>query len=311
MAMVSAGASQIWSALLGLNLWLQMGYYWGDSKCRTLMPWYHVFAWGLPIIAATIQTSQVQMVQWGLGCFIPFHEVYWLVLFTGYIPMWITFLFNWVIITKIVVLLHRVMASIPDNMDNANRIKRHYKFVAYQTLMYIVAGIICWGVYLVLFFAFRFWTLPDIVGVLHVVLNPLQGFVNMLVHLAPSWLHRCGCNKGNDEETISGEEDNFANMEKDVQAVEILMTNIKKGEDDSEFDEDEDSSTIGSLAWNSFRMASERMSFFEGHGQHAIDIVRGALSGSTLHPESKVAGGGRSELLGRSPLQVPLPAELN
>jgi len=306
MAIVSSGASQIWSALLGLNLWLQMRYYWRDSECRKLMPWYHVIAWGWPIIVATIITSQTHMVQGGMGCTTPMDDEYWLMLFTGYISLWIIFLFNWVIITKIVVLLHRVMASIPDDMDNASNIKRHYKFVAYQTLMYIVAGIICWGIYLIWVICDKFGTPPRTFFFLFVLLNPLQGFVNMLVHLAPSWLHKCCFNKGNDEESISGEESNFANMDKDVQAVEILVTWVKTDEDDIEFDEVDDPSTIGSLVWNRFQMASERMSFFEGHGRHAIDIVRGALSEST--PQS---GRRRKVRAVGTFTQAPLPVEMS
>jgi len=87
----------------------------------------------------------------------------------------------------------------------------------------------------------------------------------MLIHVAPARLRRCCCNIGTYEEIISDEGDDFTQMEKDVEAVEILMTKIKVGKEDIEHDQDEQPFTVRSLGLNSFRMARKRMSFFEGH----------------------------------------------
>jgi len=289
MVHMSGCASQIWCALLGLNLWLQMRYYWKDIQCRKMMPWYHVFGWGVPSILAAIPACSGILEHYGLGCGMPKEET-WFIAFTHFIPMWVCFLFNWFIILRIVLLLRRIIATIPEDMDNGSSIKRHFKFVTCQTIMFIIAGMSCWGIYL---FTFDWWNLPVVWVGLVVFVNPLQGFVNLLVYVSPSYLHKFCNNKGNDKEPISIREEPFSKMEQDVQAVEIVMTKAKAN--DIEFDEDEESSTIGSLAGNDFRLTSERMSFFEGQAQHAIDIVRRRLSESTPHLEAKAAGGRRSD----------------
>merc|ERR1719245_212708 len=129
------------------------------------------------MIVATVQVLEGDVRQYGHICMQSLDEAYWLLIFGACIPLLIVFLFNWVIITKIVVLLHRVMATIPDDMDDAAKIKRHYKFVAYHTLMFIFTGIFCWGVLLITLFSHKFWRIPYQLAVLHFVLNPLQGFV--------------------------------------------------------------------------------------------------------------------------------------
>jgi len=298
-------ASQIWCAILGLNLWLQMRYFWKDNKCRKMMLWYHVFAWGVSLIISAIPACQGIMKQYGGGCIIDVEET-WLIIWTSYIPIWFVFVFNWFIITKIVLILYRIMASIPQDMDNASKIKRHYKFVACQTIMFIFAGLLCWGIYL---FSFKWWNLPLGLFLLHVTLNPLQGLVNLLVYVAPSWLHKCCFKSGINEETTAIEEDPFSKMEKNIRAVETVMAKGKTGADDIESDEDEESSTIGSLVWTDFRLASEHMSFYEGYGQNAIHIVQRRLSLSTVHLEERTPGGGRSEC-GESPSLVQIPKTL-
>jgi len=79
-------------------------------------------------------------------------------------------------------------------------------------------------------------------------------------------------------------------MDQDVKAVEVMMTNMNQP--NIEFDEGEESSDT---AFSNFRMFSTtRMSFFEGPGEHAIDIVQRSLSLPEIHLEEKTAGEGRS-----------------
>jgi len=300
----SGAASQIWCATLGLNLWLQMKYFWNDSMCRKMMPWYHVFAWGVPLTIVAIPACLGSMTQYGGGCVVDVEEIS-VRIWTVYIPIWVVFVFNWFMITKIVLLLYRIMATIPENMDNASKIKRHYKFVTCQTIMFIFAGLSCWGIYL---FSFKFWNLPKGLFLLHIMLNPLQGLVNLLVYVSPPWLHKCCCTNRINEETTS-KEDAFSNLEKDIKAVETVMAKGKTGVDDIESDEVEESSTIGSLNWKDFRLASKRMSFYEGSGKQVIDIVRRKLTLSTVNVEEKSPGGGRSEC-GVVPPQVEMPKKL-
>jgi hypothetical protein len=239
------------------------------------MPWYCAFAWGLPLISATIQAARENMTQFEVGCMLNVEEeMVWG--FTHYFPIWIIFGSNCFIVTKIILLLQRVIATIPEDMDNARKVKRHYKFVTCQTLMYVFGGLLCYGIYL-------FMPLSNDSNELMVIyawLNPLQGFVNLLVYVAPPHLYNCCCNKGNGWKKTSIPKDTLANMDQDLKAVKVMMT--KTTEQNVEFDDDEESSTVSRSAFSNIRMSSTRMSFFEGPGHHAIDIVQRSLSAAEV-----------------------------
>merc|ERR1719320_725701 len=100
---------------------------------------------------------------------------------------------NCIIVTKIVLLLRRVMAALPEDMDNARKVKRHYKFVTWQTLMFMFGGLFCWGIFI---FVIP-WHDSYVANFVFFSINPLQGLLNLLVYVAPSHLHKCSCSKGN------------------------------------------------------------------------------------------------------------------
>jgi len=267
-------SAQMWCTFLGLNLWLQMKFYWTDTKCRALMLWYHAFAWGIPLILATIPAAQDLIAPTGIWCMMNV-EPYWMRILTGYIPIWVIVVCTVCIVTMIIRLLHKVIASIPEDMDNASKIKRHYRFVTCHTLMFVVGGFLSFSYFLIL----GVWEVrhgPDITDVpneilfLGVLILPLQGFVNLLVYVAPSQLHSFCCQKGYGEEMKSTGTDTYTNQEKELQAVELTMNKLYL--DNTELDEDDEPSTIGRLS--TFRTLNERMSFCDGPGRFAVDILR-------------------------------------
>jgi len=285
-------SAQMWCTFLGLNLWLQMKFYWTDRKCRALMLWYHAFAWGIPLILATIPAAQDLIAPTGIWCMMNV-EPYWMRILTGYIPMWVIVVCTVCIITMIIRLLHKVIASIPENMDNASKIKRHYRFVTCHTLMFVVGGFLSFSYFLIL----GVWEVrhgPDITDVpneilfLGVLILPLQGFVNLLVYVAPSQLHNFCCQKGYGEEMKSTGIDNYSCLEKELPAVELIMNKLDS--DIRELDEDDEPSTIGlSSNFRRFQIQSERMSFFEGPGRVAVGILRKNLSAPESSMKDKAA----------------------
>jgi len=271
-------SAQMWCTFLGLNLWLQMKFYWTDRKCRALMLWYHAFAWGIPLILATIPAAQDLIAPTGIWCMMNV-EPYWMRILTGYIPMWVIVVCTVCIITMIIRLLHKVIASIPENMDNASKIKRHYRFVTCHTLMFVFGGLICWSIYIILGvrLVLHWNEFPYEILFFLVVLAPLQGVVNLLVYVAPSQLHTICCQKGYGEGMISTGTDTLTNLENELPAVEIMMNKLYT--DDIELHEDDEPSTIRrSSTFHKFQTVNERMSFCEGPGRPAIDILRKRLS---------------------------------
>jgi len=256
------------------------------------MLWYHAFAWGIPLILATIPAAQDLIAPTGIWCMMNV-EPYWMRILTGYIPMWVIVVCTVCIITMIIRLLHKVIASIPENMDNASKIKRHYRFVTCHTLMFVVGGFLSFSYFLIL----GVWEVrhgPDITDVpneilfLGVLILPLQGFVNLLVYVAPSQLHNLCCQKGYGEEMKSTGIDNYTCLENELPAVELMMNKLDS--DNRELDEDDEPSTIGrSSNFRRFQKRNERMSFCEGPGRSAVGILRKILSAPEGSMKDKAA----------------------
>jgi len=271
-------SAQFWCTILVLNLWLQMNFYWADRKCRALMPWYHAFAWGIPLILATLPAAQDFMVATYVWCWMKPDEYRWQI-WTIYIPLWVNLGCNVSIIAMIVRLLNYVIASIPEEMDNASKMKRHYRLVTCHTLMFVFGGLFCWGIYLwigvYVCLELQDYDFSNEILFCLVLLLPLQGVVNLLVYVAPSQLHKICCQTGYGEEISTGT-DTFKNLEKELPAVE-MMNNLYT--DDMELDEDDEPSTIGrSSTFHKFQTMNEKMSFCEGPGRPAIDMLRKRLS---------------------------------
>jgi len=287
---LSGLSAQMWCAFLGLNLWLQMKFYWTDRKCRALMLWYHAVGWGIPLILATIPAAQDLIVpQHGISCLITF-EAYWLRIWTGYIPIWFNFGCTVFIITMIIRLLRYLIASIPEDLNDASKTKRHLRFVTCNTLMFIVGGFFCFSFFLIA----GVWEMrhrPDLpyeILFLGVLILPVQGFFNLLVYVAPSQLQNFCCQKGYVEEMKSTGTDTYTNLNKKLPAVELMVNKLHS--DNTELDEDDEPSTIGRLsAFRRFQILNERMSFCEGHGRSAVDILRKRLSATEGSIKDKAA----------------------
>jgi len=265
--MTFAAASQLWCAALGLNLWLQMRYFWKDIRCRKMIPWYCAFIWGGCPISATIIGCVGTMQQDGFGCWISMEKNFWFVMCTVYFPMWSLFGFYWFIIAKMVLLLRRIIASIPEDCSDSSVTKRHFKFVTGQTILFIFAGIFCWGAWCT---SFKWENVPlKWIAPLYII-NSLQGFVNVLVYVLPPYLLRYFSNDGKSEERSI---DTTKISEKDVEIVEMVVKKQKKVESDVEFKEFEEFTT----SVMNLLLTSSRMTFFEGPGKDAIDIVRRGL----------------------------------
>jgi len=262
-------SGQLWCTLLGLNLYLQMHFMWKEKHCRRLLPYYHAFAWGVPFILATIPAAQDFMIPLQVWCWITPNEYAWQ-LWGLYVPLWVNFIFNLYIILQIVRLLRRVISTIPEDMGNASEMKGHYKFITCHTLMFIFAGMFCWGVYL--FSAF--WQvannavgdyLPYWQWFCIVLLLPLQGLVNLLVYVAPTQLQKrcCGKKKKSEKRKITATEKKVQNMET---AVEVNMVQVSLENDELESDEE------SSVVLGDTRSQFARMTFYDGPGDYGIEV---------------------------------------
>jgi len=280
-------ATQIWCTFLGFNLLLQMKFFWDDKKCRAEMPKYHAIAWGIPFILATLPASKELMEPLGTWCWIKPEEPGWR-LWTLYFPLWINFAINFYVIFMILSLLRQVLASLPESMSGADKVKRHYRFITCQTLMFVVAGMVCWFVSTInrVLQAFGVEDIPYEMFFFQGLLLPVQGIFNLFVYVAPVHLQKFFCNSGygDNEKTVAME--NYSSpvcedMEEDIPEVEIPESEIYT-EDDSNMPEGDDRACQSTIARSStfqkFRRINKSMSFYEGPGRIAADVVRKRLS---------------------------------
>jgi len=285
-------ATQIWYTFLGLNLLLQMKFYWKDYRCRELMPKYHAIAWGIPFILATLPAAQDFIVPLETWCWIKSEEPGWR-LWTLYVPLWINFGINFCIIYMIIRLLRKLLESLPKSMINAEKEKRRYRFITCQTLMFVVAGMVWWSMSTIIrvLQAFGVDDIPFEIYFFQVLLIPAQGIFNLLVYVAPVHLQKFCCLSvyGDNEETVSPK--NFSlqarTMGNDIPEVELTALDIHG-------DDDDDMSTIDqrlgspskylkrSSTFKKFQIVNRQMSFYDGPGRIPVDIVRNKLSASRV-----------------------------
>jgi len=272
-------ATQIWCTFLGLNLLLQMKFFWDDSQCRAAMAKYHAIAWGIPFILATIPTARHVMEPLGTWCWIKLEEPGWR-FWTLYIPLWINFGINFYIIFKIVRLLRQVLASLPGDMCKADKIKRHFRFITCQTLMFVFAGMICWSISTInrILQAFGDDNIPFEMYFFQGLLLPVQGIFNLFVYVAPVHLQKLCCDMGHrdNEKTVSPENFSFsicANLE-----ISELMVSESDMNVDDDSDKRPSTSTKRSSTFQKFRMLDKSMTFYEGPGRLAVNVVRNRLS---------------------------------
>lgn len=277
-------AIQIWCTFLGLNLLLQMKFFWDDRRCRATVVKYHAIAWGIPFILATIPAAQNFMVPLGTFCWIKSEEPGWR-FWTLYIPLWINFGINFYIIFKIIRLLRQVLASLPEGMSSADKIKGHYRFVTCQTLMFVFAGMICWSVStinrILQAFGVHDQDIPFEMFFFQGLLLPLQGIFNLLVYVAPVHLQQFCCHKGDrdNEKTVATDNysfQDFPNLEEAIPELEVSESTYEEVEDDSK--ERHSTNPKRTVTMQKFRRHYESMTFYDGPGRLGVEIVRQRLS---------------------------------
>jgi len=262
-------ATQMWLTVLGFNLLLQMKYYWKDEKCRRMMRFYHGFVWGIPFVLSILPVIEDIMVPLGTWCWITSREPGWRL--TLYIPMWINFGFNLCIITMVIRLLRWLITTVPKDMENSSRVKRHYRFVTCQTLMFVVAGMLCWSMSTIIRVsqAIHDYDIPYEMLFLQATLLPFQGIFNLLVYVAPSLRHNFCCDRGHDKATDSATSPNQGTeLSEGISATKEVPTS-------EDYECTLSSSRLSrTSAFQKFRSMNESMSFFDGPGRQAIDIIR-------------------------------------
>jgi len=282
-------ATQIWCTFLGLNLLLQMRFYWKDQKCRELMVRYHAIAWGIPFILATLPAAQDFMVPLGTWCWITSDEPSWR-LWSLYVPLWINFGINLCIIFMIIRLLRQVLLCLPEDMHNVDKVKRHYRFITFQTLMFVLGGMVCWCVSTIsrVMQAFSVDEIPFEIYFFQGLFLPWQGIFNLVVYVAPVHLQNFCCNAvySNNEKTVSTENYSFpvcAAMGNDIPEVELAANETFEDDynDNHSFDQRLGSRSTNlrrSSTFQKFRRLNKSMGFYDGPGQIPVHIVCETLS---------------------------------
>jgi len=283
-------ATQIWCTFLGLNLLLQMKFYWKDWKCRELMVKYHAIAWGIPFILSTVPAAQDFMVPLGTWCWITSDEPNWR-LWAMYVPLWINFGINACVIYMIIRLFRQVLACLPEGMDNIDKVKRHYRFITFQTLMFVLGGMFCWFVSTIsrVLQAFRVDEIPFEIYFFQGLLLPVQGIFNLLVYVAPVHLQKFCCNavyNSSNEKTVSTENYSFpvcADLGDDIPEVQLTVNEIFEDDynDKPRYDQrlgSRSTNLTRSSTFQKFRRLNKSMSFYDGPGLITVDIVRETLS---------------------------------
>jgi len=262
-------ATQMWLTILGFNLWLQMKFYWKDKRCRRMMRYYHGIVWGIPFVLSILPVIWDIMVPLGTWCWIKSEETGWRL--TLYIPMWINFGFNLCIITMVIRLLRWSIATVPIDMQNASKIKRHYRFVTCQTLMFVGAGMFCWSMSTIIRVsqAIHDYETPYEMLFLQATFLPFQGIFNLLVYVAPTLRHNFCCDRRRDRQLTS------TSTTSQNQGTELPGVGVSASKTSEDYWGMLSSPRLSrSSAFQKFRAMNESMSFFDGAGRHAIDIIR-------------------------------------
>jgi len=190
-------SAQAWCMVVGVNLLLQMKLFWQDARCRRLMPYWHLFAWGVPSLLATVPAAQGFMSELAVFCWINgAYPGYRMVTF--YIPLWTMFGVNCVVLFLVFRTLLSVMKNLPgDDPVKRREMRRHFRGVVLQTSMFVVAGMITWIPGTIN----RVWQASNVdgysppeVGFMQLTFMPMQGIFNLTVYVAPAEIRKC-CRK--------------------------------------------------------------------------------------------------------------------
>jgi len=265
-------ATQMWCTVLTLNLWLQMKFYWKDSRCRGMMLYYHCFNWGVPFVLSILPVILDIIGPFGTFCWIKSEESGWRL--TLYIPMWINFGFNLCIITMVIRLLRWSMASLRKDLEYAS-IKWHFSFVTCQTLMFVVPGMFCWSLSTIIRVSqeIQDYEVPYEMSFLQATFLPSQGIFNLLVYVAPSLRHNFRRKRNNEKVSTSMNSVRPQNQRIDLLEVDVCAT--KEGASPEDYVGWLSSSGLSQTSfYHNFCAMNESMTFFDGPSRNAIEMIQ-------------------------------------
>jgi len=181
-----AQTGQMWCTVIGINLLLQMVWYWDDKRCRTLMPWYMLVIYGTGFTTAGAVTFRGLIKPLGSWCWVGSDwPVDRMVFF--YAPLWILFTANVFIVGWIIRAFGKAVGKIPKDWDNRATIVKHYRWVTFHTSMFVAVGMFIWLPGTVN----RIWEMweatPYWLTFLQILFTPSQGMFNFLLYVTPMW----------------------------------------------------------------------------------------------------------------------------
>jgi len=202
-----------------------------------------------------------------------------------YIPLWLNFGINFYIIFMITRLLRQVLGSLPEDLCNAYKVRRHFRFITCQTLMFVFAGMICWSISTInrILEAFRDDNIPFEMNFFQGLLLPAQGIFNLFVYVAPVHLQKFCCDKGHcdEEKTVSTE----SYSSPDRANLEISEVEVSESDEDYDSDKRQSTNSKRSLTFQKFKKLHGSMNFYEGPGKLAVNVVRQQLSTTLSLPK--------------------------
>lgn len=178
--------AQMWCTVIGINLLLQMVWYWDDRRCRTLMPWYMLVIYGTGFTTAGAVTFRDLIRPLGSWCWVggdwPIDRMVFF-----YAPLWILFTGNVFIVGWIIRAFGKAVGKIPKDWDNRATIVKHYRWVTFHTSMFVAAGMLIWLPGTVNRILETSHETPYWLTFLQILLTPSQGMFNFLLYVTPMW----------------------------------------------------------------------------------------------------------------------------
>jgi len=188
-------ACQCWCCTVGINLLLQIMFYWRDEQCRRLMKYWHFIIWTWSLTSALIPVAAIggyeELETWcWVGADYPNYRmgVY-------YYPIWVILLINMGVISTIVKTLFKLIKNLPTSDPiEMRKMRARYRFVVFQTVMFVMVGIIIWTpgtINRVWQYASSDNKSPYTLVFFHMLFTPSQGLLNFLIYVFPLQAQSC------------------------------------------------------------------------------------------------------------------------
>jgi len=212
-------ACQCWCCLVGINLLLQIKYFYRDSQCRKLLKYWHALIWTWALLSGTVPLIAIggyeELEAWcWIGKDYPEYRM-WM----WYYPLFAILTVNFIVISIIIKTMFREMKKLSHSHGDKQAIKQRYRFVVFQTVLFILAGFIVWTPGTIN----RLWqystsdnSSPYEVVFLHTLFTPSQGLFNFLIYVFPLQAKSCCffiCNIGRTNNSNDApDEDDLADL---------------------------------------------------------------------------------------------------